>query len=415
MGSWCHRVAVASFFAVACAACGPGDPAPASGPGGTAASTGAGAGGDGGTGSDGPTQIRVGQFNLRELSTDKLLDPADEQASAAAEIVHRFAPDVLCVNEMQYDIVHVPASELPGAPSGAKPGAVDGGAENARRLADRIAALGPEAAYPEAVITLGNSGFDFTGGTGSFALRGWGEFRGRYNTAVLSRFPILTDQVRVVYDFSWADLPDNNLAKMKAATGEEPPAGFPLFEKGIIVVPVQVGEQVIHMVLMHPVSTAFEAINPYRNDDELRGLSLFLDGKLPGVEPLPEGARFVVVGDLNADPDGDGDGSVPGSIEQVVDHPAVTKFFPAGAGTGGKNAQFDTFLSGCGRDDGTTVADPTTKSQWQFDYVLPSKTLGEPIGGEVFFPDFMTARADFDLACHGSDHRFVYEDVQLVP
>jgi len=381
-------------------------------PSGASSSGQAGSGGAGGEAPAHPATLRIGQFNLREMSTDKLVDPNDGQATAAATILGRFGPDIACINEMQYDIADVPSKGLPGAPASSKPGSFDGGAENAQRLADRIAGIAPDVVYVDTVTTVGNSGFPFAGGTGSFALRGWGEFEGRYNTAVLSRFPILKEQIRVIHDFPWEALPDNELAALKGM-GLEPPPGFPLFEKALLVIPVQVGDLVVHLVLLHPVPPAFEALNPYRNHDELHGLRLFLEGKLPGVDPLPDGARFVVVGDLNADPDGDGDGSLSGSIGPVVDSDLLNKFFPSGAGTKGKHAEHNTYLSGCGFDDGTTVSNPTTKYQLQIDYILPSKTFGMPTGGEVFFPDYLTKKDDFDLACHASDHRFVYEDIGL--
>jgi 3-phytase len=242
-------------------------------------------------------------------------------------------------------------------------------------------------------------------------LRGWGEFKGRFNTAVLSRYPILLDQVRVIPDIAWEDLPDNRIAEMTADLGFGVPPGFPLFEKALQVVPVQIGDDVVHLVLHHPVTPAFDDINPYRNRDELHALKLFLDGALPGVEPLPEGAKFIIIGDLNADPE-DGDG-IDGGIQGILEHPSVLAVFPEGAGTKGANGQRNTYLSGCGNDDGMTVADPTQKFQLQLDYLLPSATIGQPLETFLFFPDFETDREDFDLACHASDHRFLYVDLEI--
>lgn len=381
----------------------------------TTSGTGGGGTGGGGGATGTPSHIRVGQFNLREMTTKKLMDAADEQATAAAEVLARFAPDVVNINELQYDIQGVPTSSSPGQPKAdAKPGTFGGAAENAKRLADRVRGVDPTADYPYVIQTLGNSGFLWEGsnnGSAVFDLRGWGEWRGRFNTAILSKWPILEDQIRVIADFAWEDLPDNLIAQMETEQGLTVPQGWPLFEKCLNVIPVQIGDEVVHFVLLHPVTPVYDVINTYRNHDELHALQLFLEGKLPGVDPLPEGAKYVVIGDLNADPE-DGDG-IEGSIQQVLDHPGLTAFFPEGHGTKYSNGARNTYLGGCGLDDGSTVDDPTTHFQLQLDYLLPSKTLGTPTGGEVFFPDFKTAKDDFDLACRASDHRFVYEEIDL--
>jgi len=371
--------------------------------------------GSGGTPQVGPTRVRMGHFNVRECSTDKIVDPNDQQLTAAADIIARFAPDIVGLNELQYDIANLPMSGMPGAPMPSTPGAFDGGAENARRMADLVQANNAEVEFVDTLTTLGNSGFYWTGdtmGQNSFVLRGWGEWRGRHNTGVMSRYPILKDQVRIITDFAWEDLPDNKIAEIEAATGIIVPSGFPLFEKSLNIVPIQVEDQVLYLVMLHTVPPAFDPINPYRNHDELHGLALFLDGQLPGIEPLPADAKFIVMGDLNADPE-DGDGSIAGAIQQVIEHPAVVGWFPSGAGFKGQNGQYNTYLSGCGYDDGTTVQDPADKWQMQLDYMLPSTNIGTPLEGAVFWPDHMENRPDFDLACHASDHRFVYADIEL--
>jgi hypothetical protein len=387
------------------------DDGPAEGGGGGSAGMG-GAGGSGGTAA--PQTVRIGQFNLREMQSAKLMDAADEQATAAAAVLARFAPDIVSINELQFDMQGYPSAVSPGAPANTPHGGFNvAGAENARRLADRVAAAGGPT-YSDTLLTVGNSGYYWEGdtlGLDWYILRGWGEFPGRFNTAVLSRFPILVDEVRVISDIAWEDIPDNKIAQMKAEIGLDVPPGFPVFEKSLNIVPVQVGASKLYLVLLHPVTPAYDPINPYRNHDELRALRLFLDGELAGVEPLPAGAKFMIIGDLNADPD-DGD-RLPGAIAQVLSHPDVVNHFPAGSGTKGNNGQFNSYLGGCGLDDGSVVEDPTARFQLQLDYLLPSQSIGEPSDSLLFFPDYQTAREDFDLACRASDHRFLYVDVEL--
>lgn len=366
-------------------------------------------------GSDaGPSTLRVGQFNLKELATEKLVESGNVQVDSAAEIIGRFAPDFVNINEIQFDLANTPKTGLPGAPTSTKPPSFDHGAGNAQRLADRIAAKST-VTYPEIIHFFGNSGTYWKGenpqSSDSFTLRGWGEWPGRFNTAILSKHPILKDEARVINDFHWSDLPDNMLAQMKKDTGLDLPSGFPLFEKSLNLVPVDVRGTKIWLVLLHPTAPVYDPINKYRNHDELHALQLFLQGKLPGVDPLPEGAKFIVIGDFNADPDGDGDG-VPGTIAQIIDLPSLNaKPFPTGAGSAGKAPEENTYLGGCGDADGGLPADPSKNLQLHLDYILPSVTTGSIVGGAVFLPE--RGSPDFPLACHASDHMFTYVDIRM--
>ena len=361
--------------------------------------------------------FRFAQFNIRELTTAKLLDEDDRQVRAAADIVARFAPDIVSINELQHDLADQPTAGLPGAAADTPLGTACEG-RNARRLADRIAALHPDLTYDYTLVALGNSGFPFeTAGDDSgtelaeeFRLRGFGEWPGRFNQAILSRFPILHDRVRVIVDFPWASLPGNSVEAMQEATGLSLPEGFPLFEKALVVVPIDVAGTVVHVILLHPVSSGFSDMNPFRNHDELLGAAMFIDGALPGVEPLPADARFIVVGDLNADPE-DGLG-IAGSTAQVFDHPKVVAHFAAGAGgTAGTHPERNSFLSGCGKDNGSIVYNPASRLQLQLDYILPSLTLGAPTASGIFWPSNTTDWDDYVLACTASDHRFVWADL----
>lgn len=365
-------------------------------------------------GDAGPSTLRVGQFNLKELATDKLVTDSNLQVDSAAEIIGRFAPDFVNINEIQFDLANTPKTGLPGAPTSTKPPSFDHGAQNAQRLADRIAAKSG-VTYSEIIHFFGNSGTYWKGenpsNSDSFTLRGWGEWPGRFNTAILSKHPILKDEARVINDFHWSDLPDNMLAQMKKDTGLELPTGFPLFEKSLNLVPIDVHGQKIWLVLLHPTAPVYDPINKYRNHDELHALQLFLERKLPGVDPLPDGAKFIVIGDFNADPDGDGDG-VPGAIAQIIDLPSLNaRPFPTGAGNAGKAPTENTYLGGCGDTDGGLPADPSKSLQLHLDYILPSVTTGSIAGGAVFLPE--RGSPDFPLACHASDHMFTYVDIKM--
>lgn len=351
-----------------------------------------------------PTKVRVAQYNIVDLGTDKLSDPNNEQVKAALEVVNRISPDFLAVHEIQYDL-----SENVDA----KPGDFDNGALNGERLAALLNQNNSGKPYRYSLLTLGNWGFYWPGYIPGvhwafFASNGDPARPGGLNSALISRYPILEDKVRVIADFAWRDLPDNVLADLKADTGDEVPEGFPLFNKALIVAPVDVGGTLIYAILLHTTSPIGFRINKYRNRDQIKGLALFLEGKLPGVEPLPENARFVVLGDLNCDPE-DGDG-LPDTAALFLNHPLIAAFNPSGAGTVGTNPAQNTHSSACMAPDGP---DPETKKQLRLDYVLPSLTIGTPLDGAVFFPDFRTAADDWKLACMASDHMLVWADLPL--
>ncbi len=370
-------------------------------------------GGRGGKADDTSDKLRIAQFNIRELTTAKLLDANNKQVNSAAELIARFDADILSINEIQYALKDVPDAGLPGATT-ARPGALatgDDPANNAARLAARVTEVDADVEYPYAAMFLGNSGFAYTGSTGGhaeLATRGFGEWQGRFNSALLSKHEILVDDVRVIHDYPWHDVPDNSLADMEAALGIAVPADYPIFEKALFVVPVKLEDgTVLHMVLAHPVSSGFNDLNPYRNRDELHAISLFLTGELPGVEPLPADAHFIVIGDLNSDPE-DGEGG--GGIHALLEHPLIDPYFPVGrGGTAGTHPERNTFLSGCGRD--TLVTNPASKLQLQLDYLLTSSTLGAPDASAVYWPDRATDAAEYALTCYASDHRYVWMDL----
>lgn len=358
-------------------------------------------------------RIRMGHWNIKELGTAKILDPDAPQLPAMAEILARFRPDILSVNELQFDIENVPEEGLPGAPAGTQPGDSCQG-RNARRLADRLHELQPDLVYDYAVVAMGNSGVPFETDhevAEEFHVRP-DEYLGRYSLGLLSRYPILHDQIRVLSDLAWHDLPGNRIDRIREELGIEVPEGYWLFEKAIVVVPIDVNGIVFHVVLLHPMTSGFSPMNPHRNHDELRALTLWLNGELsaPGWEPLPADARFVLVGDFNVDPD-DG-ASDPEALPQVLASPRVVAHFPEGeGGTKGQNPRRNSFLSGCGREDGQMPWNPGNKMQMQLDYMLPSTTVGAPAASGLFFPPI--GSADFELACRASDHRFMWEDLDL--
>jgi len=368
--------------------------------------------GDGGVGSDattgdgGPADdlTRVGTYNIEILSSSKLNDPDEPQVNAAVEVIARVSPDILAIQELQYELE-----------AGETPGAMDE-ANNGRVLADLMRAADETGGYDHTLIVLGNSGFDWPGYDPDvhdpYFGPGGSTPPGMFNMAVISRYPILVDQVEFIIDFSWTDLPENSLSVLEATTGVVVPAGFPLFSAGLLVAPIDLGDEILYLVVLQTTPPHVSDIHKHRNLDQLTGLRLLVDGALPGYEDaLPSDARFVLVGDWNADGD-HGDG-FPEAIYQLLEHPSITPFQPTGAGSIGVSPEKNTTASVCGEGDGLDAADPATGMQFQMDYVLPSANLGAPITGGMFYPDFETEPDDWALACAASNHMLLWGDLPL--
>ena len=183
----------------------------------------------------------------------------------------------------------------------------------------------------------------------------------------------------------------------------------------------------MHLLASHPTPPVFdgpEDRNGTRNFDEIRfwadyirpgHSSRYIDDDTGRHGGLTPGASFVIVGDQNADPlDGD---SIPGAIQQLIEHPRVnTMRTPDSEGAveqaalqGGANL---THLSDP-RFDTADFAD-TAPGNLRTDYVLPSKNLRIE-DAAVFWP--LSVDPLFRLVgtfpFPSSDHRLVWIDVRV--
>ncbi|MFE6968378.1 endonuclease/exonuclease/phosphatase family protein [Isoptericola sp. NPDC057653] len=388
----------------------------------SAGGTGHGHGHDGGSGS---TPLRVATYNLSlnrategELQAD-LSTGDDAQARTVAEVIQRADPDVVLLNEFDYDAAHAGVDlfrenylQVP-----------QGGADPVRY---RYAYTAPSNTGVPSGFDLDNDG---TVGGGNDAF-GFGEFEGQYGMVVLSKYPIDTRNVRTFQQFLWKDMPGALLPDDPATA--EPDDWYSPAELDVVRlsskshwdVPVRVGKRTVHVLAAHPTPPTFdgpEDRNGRRNHDEIR---FWADYVTPGVASryiyddeggrggLKPGERFVVVGDQNADPlDGD---SVNMAIDQLLDNPRITDPRPTSAGAieaatlqGGANATH-------WGDPALDTADfsDAAPGNLRADYVLPSKGLRVRDAG-VFWP----AQADPLSRLTGvypfpsSDHRLVWVDV----
>ncbi len=362
------------------------------------------------------------RFNEGQLIAD-LSSPGAAQPGVIAETIQRMRPHILLVNEFDYDDGNV---------------AVDLFHDNYLGVAQH-----PDVdpiTYPYRLGFASNtgvpSGFDLNrdgsvgGPNDAF---GFGFFPGQYAFALYSTYPILEDQIRTFQSFRWKDMPGALLPSDPATDeegdwySEEILEVFRLSSKNHVDVPVQVGRDVIHILGSHPTPPAFdgpEQRNVKRNHDEIRFWADYLmpgrrsayiyddDGRYGGLRP---GARFVIAGDLNADPcDGD---SVPGAIQQVLDHPLVRDPLQASEGAVEQTLlQGQVNLTHCNPPQYDTADfNSATVGNLRVDYVLPRNSMRVTDSG-VFWPTTDSELFDRLIGTFpfpGTDHRLVYIDVRL--
>jgi hypothetical protein len=384
------------------------------------------AAGDGATGGDDGRRVRFATFNasLNRTAEGQLIvdlsTPDNFQAQNAAETIQRVRPDVLLINEFDFDAQ----------------------GQAARLFQRNYLSVGHNGAapihYPFRFVAPSNtgipSGFDLdNNGTvgGPNDAFGFGAYPGQFGMAVFSRYPILRRQVRTFQRFLWKDMPGALLPDDPATPAPadwyspEELAVFRLSSKSHWDLPVLVGGRVVHVLVSHPTPPVFdgpEDRNGTRNFDEIRlwadyvapsrGRYLYDDqGRRGG---LARGASFVIMGDQNSDPfDGD---SIPGAAQQLLEHPRVntslTPSSPGGpeqaASQGGANLTH----RGDPAFDTADFADVPGPGNLRADYVLPSRDL-RMLAARVFWP--LSTDPLFRLVgvfpFPTSDHRLVWVDV----
>ncbi|MGH3360055.1 MAG: endonuclease/exonuclease/phosphatase family protein [Nocardioidaceae bacterium] len=378
---------------------------------------------DGGDGHRDPLRVATYNASLNRAADGELIDDLgtrdDAQAQTIAEVLQRVRPDIVLLNEFDYDAGHE---------------AVDLFRDNYLEVGHNGAA---PIEYPYAFTAPSNtgvpSGFDLDndgtgGGNDAF---GFGQFPGQYGMVVLSKYPIRTGDVRTFQKFLWKDMPGAMLPDDPAtdAPGDwyspEELDAVRLSSKSHWDVPVDVGHRVVHVLASHPTPPTFdgpEDRNGTRNHDEIRfwadyvrpWTSRYVYDDQGGRGGLNLGERFVVLGDQNSDPlDGD---SVPGAIDQLLDLPWLTDPLPTSDGAveaateqGGANDAHESPPA----YDTADFNDNPAPGNLRADYVLPSRALRVRDAG-VFWPERSDPlwRLVGEFPFPSSDHRLVWVDVR---
>ncbi|MBU6238405.1 MAG: endonuclease/exonuclease/phosphatase family protein [Planctomycetes bacterium] len=365
--------------------------------------------------------IRIATFNAAmnrkesgELTRD--LTTGDQQIVDIATIIQCVNPDVLLLNEVDYtesnaELLLKKFLQVPQP---------NGHVDISRHL--KFAFSAPVNTGEPSAMDLNNNGRN---GDPDDSW-GYGAFPGQYGMVVLSRYPILSDQVRTFQKFRWSQMPN---AQRPAKDGtffhtDSIWEQLRLSSKSHWDVPVKIGDSTLHVLASHPTPPVFdgpEDRNGCRNHDEIR---LWIDyisdrgngdyliddqGKKGGLE---DNYPFVILGDLNADPfDGDGKHSAIEKLlssSRIAQGPAPTS--KGGAEASEKSGQANARHRGDPSQD-TGDFNDKNPGNLRIDYVLPSNHF-RIVDSGIYWPSAKESERGNQLA-RASDHRLVWVDAEL--
>lgn len=377
-----------------------------------------------------PVEIRVATFNVEDIRESDLADPNHPRLKRLGSVIRDLRPNVILLNEIAYD---GPGS--PGFRDGDEPGRL------AQRFVEMFVHQSEERAQSGiryrtfmAPVNSGmHSGFDLdndgrvvstfphpapsnpdgspprqTNEQRAYGNDAWGfgTFPGQYGMALLvdERLEIVGEKIRTFRLMPWDYVPGAFMPRMPETnepwyTAEEW-AIFRLSSKSHWDVPVRLPNgQMIHMLCSHPTPPAFdgpEMRNQKRNHDEIRFWADYLDRAAYIVDDLnqpggldPE-AHFVILGDLNADPE----------RGNSFKNPIKRNLFANSRINSSVTPVSDLDVPGLAPSD-------TAMFKLRVDYVLPSRTV-EPIRAGVWRSNPEPADMPFP-----SDHFPVWMDIRI--
>lgn len=377
-----------------------------------------------------PRILRIATYNT-SLNDDaagglvRRLRAGDANARKIAAVLQRVRPDIVLLNELDYDAAHVAA-----------------GLFQRDYLEHAQAGGGDALRYPYRYLAPVNTGvpsgldLDHDGQAGGDGRArgndawGYGLHPGQYGMLVLSRYPIDSAGVRTFQLLKWSALPD-------AARPVDPRARrffhadaiwkqLRLSSKSHWDVPIRTPLGTLHFLAAHPTPPVFdgpEDRNGARNADEIR---LWRDYIGAAAQPataaataswlcddqgrcggLPADARFVIAGDMNNDP-ADGDGRHDAIVE-LLEHPRVLRHATPGSAGGAETARAYAAQGIVHRSAAQHVTGDfgARVGALRLDYVLPSAGFALH-GSGVYWPARGQPGAELIDA---SDHRLVWVDL----
>jgi len=431
-----------------------------------------------------PAKLRIASYNVQNRGSSNTLSETplitdlpggnDEQYQAVAEAIQRIRPDVLLINEFDYEPTNVAVESLINEYM-----AVSQNGE--RPIEYPYYYNAPSNTGIHSGYDLRNDGtIDDTPGDQDYGddAFGFGTFEGHYSFVILSRYPIDEDNVRTFQKFRWMDMPDANLPLDPNDTDgdgdtssyytQEELEFFRLSSKNHVDVPVIVEGESIHILASHPTPPTFDDgedtldangdptgvaadWNGHRNHDEVRFFSDYVDPSKSAY--IYDDMEYMAAQVANIfDQDGDGDNrdedlnnngildpgedtdgdlmldiaydipEVPASPAGGL--PADSYFFimgdynadPTDGDATGNPAQVffvdSTFIDTSFIPMSTQLTNPDHTSTFglRVDYALPSVFGWLVEGSAVFWPRDEQAGAELVT---GSDHFMVYVDVNF--
>jgi|AntRauTorckE6833_2_1112554.scaffolds.fasta_scaffold01642_3 endonuclease/exonuclease/phosphatase family metal-dependent hydrolase len=366
-------------------------------------------------GPDKKETIRFATFNTalyREehgILKKDLEEGNDEQIKIIAEIIQRVRPDVLALQEFDYDprgkyLEYFQDKYLSKSFNNSEP------------ITYRYMMAFPSNTGIPTDYDLNNDGKKHTA-EDSY---GYGQYPGQYAFALLSKYPLDTAQIKTFQEFLWKDMPGALLPVQGDSTSWYSPEELDIFRlssKNHVDVPVTINGHQIHVLMAHPTPPGFdgeENRNGKRNHDEIRLLADyispeggdFLTDDKGRPASLTTNDTFVIMGDMNADPEA-GD-SYDNAIDQLLLHPRVHPATATGSLVPSSKGSRELHQQ---KPDEGHPAHNTATFGLRVDYVLPSKDLAVKESA-VFWPAAGDSLSYLTRGEEGSDHRLVWVDVE---
>ncbi len=348
--------------------------------------------------------LRIATYNVSlygrsagQLSS-RIASGKDRQAKALAAVIQTVRPDILLLNEIDYEADSQVVKTF-----------------TKQYLEVSQHELQP-IEYPYVYGAPSNTGIDSNFDLNANGKQhepddswGYGAYPGQYAFAILSRYPMDETSVRTFQNYRWSQLPG-------ALEPTVPDTKQPFFEtqvwqqlrlssKNHVDVSVDVNGHTVHVLASHPTPPVFdgpEDRNGCRNHDEIIFWKHYIENNSALVDDkglaggLAADATFVILGDLNSDPNfGD---SRADAIRSLLTHPRIRASQPrrSGVDQSAKEAEaFDTAAFSAG--------------EARVDYVLPSAEV-DIVKSQVFWPAPGESNEPW---IHASDHRMVWIDVIL--
>ncbi len=293
------------------------------------------------------------------LLLQDILKGDDPQILATLDVINHVAPDILVLTDIDFDAGAAALSTFSQALAAPFP----------------YLFAGPPNSGVQAGLDLDGDG---RSGDARDAL-GYGRFFGDGGMAVLSRYPIRTEDIIDLTQLLWADVPNASLPERGDVTFPSADVFevLPVSSTAHWIIPIDIAGAGISLMAFDatpPVFDGPEDFNGLRNRGELLVWEAVLGGQLAAVPIAP-----VLIGNANIDPfDGDG---LRDAMIRLLAHPALQDPMPKSEG-----AQ----LAADPNHNGPPALDTAdwpdeTPGNLRVSYILPSADLTVTDAG-VFWP-----------------------------